>query len=394
MYGAHHHSMKTAIILGTQSFLDGGTKVGSQYIAEALADADWNVDYVATASSLLDVWGRKRHARLKRTWVQAQDARGVNLRPGLTEWAFKAPFPALSLFLRWRWQLNAYSWFVPKSVRQRTYDVCISDVTPNMLYLPWVQAKTRVLRLNDWPPGFAHDLHPMVIQQMESGLIDASFDDIWAVSRPLAAYAITLNSRNRVVFLPNGVEDSFLNPVKPIPKQTNSAVYIGGLGAWFDTHLLRQAAALLPHWRFDLYGAGSQALAGLPPNVVGHGSVARADVPALLARYEVGLIPFADTDNRMTYVERPLKFYEYIAADLGVASTDHGAMRSGMGDLAAYGSSGPDFALAILQAQLQAKQRAPGFGADFVRAHGWTCVTRKMEGRLQALAQRAQEPAP
>lgn len=386
--------MKTAIILGTQSFMDGGTKVGSQYLAEALVDAGWKIDYVATASSLLDVWGRKRHARLKRVWRQKQDAVGINLRPGLTELAFKAPFPALGLFLRWRWQLNAYSWFVPKAVQQHTYDVCISDVTPNMLYLPWVRAKTKILRLNDWPPGFAHDLHPLLIERMEAGLIQASFDEVWAISRPLATYATKLNGRNKVLFLPNGVEDTFLNVTTPIPKKPNSAVYIGALGAWFDIDLLKRTAVLLPQWHFDLYGAGSQALSSLPPNIKGHGSVARADVPALLSRYEVGLIPFADTDNRMAYVERPLKFYEYIAAGLGVACTDHGAMRSGMGDLAAYGSSGPDYADAIVQARSQAKQREPGFGGAFVRAHGWTSVAREVEERLQALTQTAQESAP
>lgn len=122
--------------------------------------------------------------------------------------------------------------------------------------------------------------------------------------------------------------------------------------------------------------------------------MARVDVPALLSRYEVGLIPFADTDNRMTYVERPLKFYEYIAAGLGVASTDHGAMRSGMGDLAAYGNSGADFAQAIVQAQLQAQQRAPGFGADFVRAHSWAGVVREVNERMQVLAQSKEKSNP
>jgi hypothetical protein len=253
-----------------------------------------------------------------------------------------------------------------------------------MLYLPWVQANTKVLRLNDWPPGFAHDLHPLVIEQMEVGLVEASFDDVWAVSRPLAAYASTLNSRNNVIFLPNGVEDTFLKPRIAMPKEPNSAVYLGSLGAWFDIALLKQTAVLLPNWRFDLYGSGSQALTNLPPNLKGHGSVARAEVPDLLRRYEVGLIPFADTDQRMDYVERPLKFYEYIAADLGVASTDHGALRSGMGDLAAYGSTPPDFAKAIVQSQSQAKQRAPDFGEQFVREHGWANVTREAQNRLKA----------
>ena len=381
--------MKKVIVIGTHSFIDGGCRVGSQYLAKALAACGYQVDYIATASSLLDVWGRKRHARLKRVWAQGQDTNGVELHPRLTEWAFKAPFPALKLFLRWRWQLAAYNWFVPKAFRQRQYDICIVEVTPNLLYMPWVQAKMRVLRLNDWPPGFAHDLHPLVIEQMEVGLIQASFDDTWAVSRPLAAYANKLNSQNKVLFLPNGVDDTFLKlgdaPIVSIDKEPNSAAYIGSLGAWFDIDLLKNTAVLLPHWHFDLYGAGSQALTHLPPNIKGHGSIARAEVPSLLSRYEVGLIPFADTDQRMAYVERPLKFYEYIAANLGVASTSHGALRSGMGDLATYGNTASEFAEAIVDARSQAKQRAPDFGTRFVGKHGWGTVTREAQSRLLAL---------
>lgn len=386
--------MKTAIILGTQSFLDGGTKVGSQYLAEALADAGWQVDYVATPSSLLDIWGRKRHARLRRVWTQQQDTRGVALRSGLTEWAFKAPFPALKLFLRWRWQLAAYSCWVPSAMQRRTYDVCITDVTPNMLYLPWVQATTRVLRLNDWPPGFSHDLHSLVIEEMEAGLRNASFDEVWAVSRPLADYASRHNPRNQVLFLPNGVENTFLTHCEASRKQANTAVYIGNIGAWFDIDLIRKAAVLLPHWRIDVYGPGSHALSDLPPNVKGKGSVARTDVPSLLSQYSVGLIPFADTDGRMAYVERPLKFYEYIAANLGVASTQYGGMRSGMGDLATYGNTAADFAQAIVQAQSQAQQRAPDFGAAFVREHAWGHATRKAQDRLHALTQAAKSVQP
>ncbi len=254
-----------------------------------------------------------------------------------------------------------------------------------MLYLPWVQARIKVLRLSDWPPGFAHDLHPLVISQMEAGLVNASYDETWAVSQPLTAYALKLNSKNRVLLLPNGVEDAFEHVPPSQPRLRNSAVYIGGVGPWFDIDLLRLTALQLPHWRFDLYGAGSRELSDLPPNIKGHGSIGRKNVPELLAKYEVGLIPFVDTDHRMAFVERPLKFYEYISAGLGVASTDLGALRSGMGELAVYGNTAIGFAEAIVEAQQQGKQRPPGFGAEFVREHAWSNVIARVENRLREL---------
>ena len=36
----------------------------------------------------------------------------------------------------------------------------------------------------------------------------------------------------------------------------------------------------------------------------------------------MGLIPFKDEDTLVQVMERPLKFYEYLAAGLGIAATD------------------------------------------------------------------------
>ena len=377
--------MKTAIILGTHSFIDGGTKVGSQYLAEGLAALGWQVFYVSTASSLVDVWGAKRHPRLKRVWLGGQDVVGVAVAPGLTEFAFKAALPAHRLFLRWRWQLTAFRWILPAWVRTTEFDVCISDVTPNMVFLPWIKAKHRVLRLNDWPAGFIHDLHPTLIHYMEAGLRQASFDEVWAVSSPLAKYARVLNSNNEIVVMPNGVELALAQPMGQPRREVNSAIYIGGLTAWLDLPLLQQVAALLPQWKIGVYGPGVEQLQSAAPNLHFHAAVARAEVPALLARHEVGLIPFGDVDGRMRFVERPLKFYEYVAAGLGVASTDHGALRAGMGKMAAYGNSPDAFAQAMVEARLQSTQRPPGFAQRFAHENAWPAVIATAESRLKGL---------
>lgn len=87
----------------------------------------------------------------------------------------------------------------------------------------------------------------------------------------------------------------------------------------------------------------------------------------------------------MRYVERPLKFYEYIAAGLGVASTDLGALRQGMGDLACYGTDARTFADAILQAREDAQARPASFAKDFVEAHDWSARARTMLARLEML---------
>ena len=376
-----------ALVLGTQSFIDGGTKVGSQHLAQALAAAGWSVDYVPTLSSPVDVVGRQRHARLGRAWGHGLRRRSVSISQGLTEWSLQSMFPAHRLFLRWPWQLAAYGRRCPSPLRDVPFDACIADVAPNMLLLHQITARAKVCRLNDWPQGFARDLHPLLVGALESMVGGPDFDEVWAVSEPLVEYARALNPQGQVVHIPNGVEARLVMPAtqSPVARQPRSAVYVGGLTAWLDTGLLAQAARLLPDWTFALYAPGTPAQHGWPDNLQWRGSVSRAELPAILQSHEVGLIPFCEADGRMRYVERPLKFYEYIAAGLGVASTDLGALRHGMGDLACYGNDARTFADAILQARAQAQARPASFAKDFVQAHDWSARAQTMLARLEML---------
>lgn len=83
-----------------------------------------------------------------------------------------------------------------------------------------------------------------------------------------------------------------------------------------------------------------------------------------------------------------MKFYEYIAAGLGVASTDLGALRQGMGGLACYGNGVDGFVQAIEQARFQASGRPAGFRRTFIAENSWDARARYMEERLSALLAR------
>lgn len=379
--------MKRALLLGTHSFIDGGSKVGMQHLAEGLARNGWEVDYVATASSPFDLWGRQRHARLRRVWLQGQDQRGVPLEEGLTEYAFKAVFPAHKLLLRWRWQLKTYGWLAPRWLRTRPYDLCMHEASPQVVYFPLCQARARIFRLADWPDGFAHDLHTVLIEQFGRLQRASAYDEIWAVSEPLAEYASGINPKNRVVTLPNGVESIFDSTADPGARQPKSAIFIGGLSAWMDTALVHGAALHLPDWTFDVYGPGTPPSDGTPANVHYHPAVPRQCVPELLASREVGLIPLKESHGRMRFVERPLKFYEYISAGLGVASTDVGGLRRGMGELASYGNSPAAFAGAIQAAAAQGHARSAEFNRRFMQENSWPAVVSKALARIDALRQ-------
>lgn len=374
-----------AIILGTQSFVDGGTKVGTQYLAQALAGAGWQVDYVPTLSSPVDVVGRQRHGRLLRAWAGGTVRR---IQHGLTEWSVKAPFPAHRLFLRFTWQAGVYGSFFPVELRKAHFDVCLADVAPNLLTLRQITARVRICRVNDWPHGFARDLHPVAMKAMEDALRATSgFDEAWVVSRPLLEYVRGLNPGLPALWMPNGVDAQSLASFtgRGVARQARSAVYVGGMTAWLDRTLLQTVARRLPDWRFDIYGPGGAAGTDDPPNLNWRGSVARDALGDVLSRYEVGLVPFCNADGRMRYVERPLKFYEYITAGLGVASTDLGALRQGMGDWACYGNGVEGYARAIEHARLQGAQRSRDVVAAFVREHAWETRAQAMLARLDTL---------
>ena len=359
-----------------------------QHIAEGLARNGWRVDYVATSSSLIDLWGRQRHARLRRVWLQGQDTQGVPVEQGLTEYAFKSIFPAHRLFLRTHWQMKTYGWLMPRWAKEQQYDLCMHEASPNVIYFPLVHAKVRIFRLADWPDGFMHDLHPVLIEQFARHISSSIYDEIWAVSNPLADYALQINASNCVITMPNGVEDFFQSHDANSERKPKSAIFLGGLSAWADMGLIHQTAQQLPDWTFDVFGPGDAPKNGLPVNVHYHPPVPRRLVPQLLARYEVGLIPLKESNGRMRFVERPLKFYEYISAGLGVASTDVGSLRQGMGDLACYGNTAEAYADAIVRARELGKLRPDDANKQFVRENRWDSVIARAVGRIDLLLQK------
>jgi glycosyltransferase involved in cell wall biosynthesis len=156
------------------------------------------------------------------------------------------------------------------------------------------------------------------------------------ISRRLAARAVLVSatteelaaqvSATRHVVIPNGVDlkhfvDSRQDPepddLAAIPHPR--AVYVGAIYPWFDLDLLIDMARRFPPVQFVLIGFLESALPHLPHNVRYLGPKPRHELPAYLQQCELGLIPFK-IDDLTRHVD-PLKFYEYMAADLPTVST-------------------------------------------------------------------------
>ncbi|MBT9158553.1 MAG: putative teichuronic acid biosynthesis glycosyltransferase TuaH [Firmicutes bacterium] len=100
------------------------------------------------------------------------------------------------------------------------------------------------------------------------------------------------------------------------------AGFYGGIGPWVNLELIARAAALAPTWVFYVAGPLESGLRvpSLPPNVLMPGFVDYNDLPAILADFDVALIPFKN--NELTLSVNPLKLYEYFAAGKPVLVTD------------------------------------------------------------------------
>jgi len=98
--------------------------------------------------------------------------------------------------------------------------------------------------------------------------------------------------------------------------------YFGALAEWLDLGLLERVAAARPGYQFvfagGVFGLDLSRLEALP-NVRLFGQRPYAEMPGLLAGFDVGIIPFRV--DAVTAATDPVKFYEYLAQGKPVVTT-------------------------------------------------------------------------
>ncbi len=127
--------------------------------------------------------------------------------------------------------------------------------------------------------------------------------------------------RPDALLVPNGVD---LTHFAFSEAPANSAPVMGFHGAiaeWFDLDLLVKVARLRPNYQFRLIGPASISLDALTnlPNMTQRGPIAYEKIPAQIARFDVGILPFKI--NQLTHAVRPLKALEYLAMGVPVVAT-------------------------------------------------------------------------
>lgn len=138
-------------------------------------------------------------------------------------------------------------------------------------------------------------------------------------------------NKNTVV-VKNGVDYEIF--VKEAKKTVNTAEtkvigYTGSLDYRFDIDLIEYAAQKLPEYRFEFTGGilNQKVVDRLSKydNIVFHPAVHASEVPALVAKFDVGIIPYVLSEiNKNIY---PLKINEYLAVGIPVVMTEFAILK-------------------------------------------------------------------
>jgi glycosyltransferase involved in cell wall biosynthesis len=231
-------------------------------------------------------------------------------------------------------------------------------------------------------PGMTEGL-VRVLRAAEDRVL-ARADVVFAWSEPIRE---RLAARHPNVLLATAAAE--LEPLEAVaeaPGEERTAVFAGALGFRFDERLAAEAARRLPDWTFLLAGPAdeeaSRALAGLP-NVRLTGRFEHRELPALLARAVVALVPYRR--NAFTDMLVPVKLVEYLAAGRPVVSTPMRAA-AGFVDVVAFAEGAEEFAEAVRAAARADSPEARRRRVERARPYSWDRRIDQLEAAIEAAA--------
>ena len=367
-------------VLGTHALTDAGPKVGTQHIAEALAELGHDVIYVTSHASPLMALLPAHRDRYRRS------AAPVPLRPGLKQ---VTPVKLLPARVMYRVEKlpggglvttldRRFEHVRDDAIERERFDVCICSASGTLTLVDRIRSDRLYYRLNDLISGFRG--MPRALLEAEAELLRSPrLDGVWAVSSGLAEFARGVVRTASVEVAPNGVATDLFDRAEPDPVLAatleRNVIYVGAVEFWVDVQLMLDTARLLPDHLFHVYGPwGVPVPAELPANVLLHGPIAHHEIASKMRACSVGIIP-AGPENRGRMVEKPLKYYEYLAAGLGVAATSLAGRD--LEPFAVVGDTPEQFARAIRQARDMSARHGPEMAAA-VAERDWRVLVRRM----------------
>lgn len=315
----------------------------------------------------------------------------ARLRPAsvLPVTGYVAPFNALSYRLTARavrGALGELAWDVPRA---------IVTTFPKQLELVRALERGAASRrlpvvydvMDDYPRFFGLGQH-QVLERMHRALL-ARADAVTTSSESLALL-VRQHTHANVSVIANGVSRGFIEACERAASSPECADfgrpifgYVGVISRWFDFEAVTRLAQAYPNGTVVLVGPADVPLPPLPSNVKCLGRRAHDELPALLAAFDVGLVPFRHLPG--IDAVNPVKVYEYWAAGLPVLGTPFTELeRMGAGVVTAHPDEWPKAASALVV--------AGDVGAVRSRARA-LASTQTWELRVASLAQVVQDVA-
>ena len=169
--------------------------------------------------------------------------------------------------------------------------------------------------------------------------------------------------RDRVHLFRSGVDTAHYASSRLLrqPHERPVAGYVGVIDERLDLDLLARLAEELPDWTIRMVGPVAKIDPGQLPlaeNLEYPGLTAYAELPAVMAGFDVALMPFAL--NEATRSISPTKTLEYLAAGLPVVSTRVPDVVSDYGEVVHLADDGDGFAAAcraVVEQDLAARDR-------------------------------------
>ncbi len=256
------------------------------------------------------------------------------------------------------------------------------EIVPLAVGSPWRIVVYEAVDDHAAGPGMDDRLRALFAEAEERLLARA--DVVFAWSEPIRA---SLAVRHPNVHLATAAVDlEELEPVARVAGQDRTAVFTGEMGFRFDEQLAADVAGKLSDWTFLLAGpAGPEAEEALGGhrNVVLTGRYDHHELPRLLARGRVALVPYRQNEFTDTLV--PVKLVEYLAAGRPVVSTPMRAAE-GFADTVSF-ASGPDAFAEAVRSVGEDSEEARRRRVERVRAYSWERRIDEMEAAIEAAEQ-------
>ena len=351
-------------------------RVGGRAMAEGFLARGWEVAWINGPLAPWNLVGGSEETRRRRaTWA----AGGEDIAFGEGRLHAFAPLSGIPYrsypILRQGWfHRHALDLTLPsfrEHLRRHGFErvdlLWLATGSPFLPLLEQVTHGASVYRLSDDTAAFPDT--PSSYRFLEEEMM-RRVDGVVATAASLAERAA--RHCRRVLLLPNGVDLARFRP-PAVPARDPEAgrrprlVYVGALDSWFDGARVERIARRFPEAEILLAGPLRHAAPWASrSNVRLLGPIAPEEVPALLRRCDVGIIPFVD--SKLTRAIHPVKLYEYCAAGLPVVAADLDEIRR-IGSPARLASSDEDWFAAIGEA-LEAPDRAGSIA--FAAQHDWS----------------------